>query len=118
MIESLFLLLLLQLAGEAAVRTLGLPVPGPVLGMIALWLWLAADLPVPAAFERTAAALLDNLSLLFVPAAAGLVLHADRLASDGPGLFAAIVVSTLAGIAASALAMRWLSPTASAEDAS
>ena len=43
MIQALALLLLFQLGGEATARGLSLPVPGPVLGMVALTLALAAE---------------------------------------------------------------------------
>jgi holin-like protein len=36
MIASLSLILLCQLAGEAFVRALGLPMPGPVIGLMLL----------------------------------------------------------------------------------
>ena len=44
MIASLSLILLCQLAGEVFVRSLGLPMPGPVIGlMLLLVLLLARD---------------------------------------------------------------------------
>jgi putative effector of murein hydrolase LrgA (UPF0299 family) len=42
MIASLSLILLCQLAGEALVRGLSLPMPGPVIGLIFLLLLLLA----------------------------------------------------------------------------
>jgi holin-like protein len=42
MIASLSLILLCQLAGEVIVRGLGLPMPGPVLGLVFLLLLLLA----------------------------------------------------------------------------
>jgi len=42
MIASLSLILLCQLAGEVIVRGLGLPMPGPVLGLLLLLLLLLA----------------------------------------------------------------------------
>ena len=42
MIASLSLILLCQLAGEVIVRGLGLPMPGPVLGLMFLLLLLLA----------------------------------------------------------------------------
>ncbi|MDR2837511.1 MAG: CidA/LrgA family protein, partial [Azonexus sp.] len=41
MISALSLLLVFQLAGEVLARTLALPVPGPVIGMLLLFLFLA-----------------------------------------------------------------------------
>ncbi|WP_235907848.1 CidA/LrgA family protein [Siccirubricoccus phaeus] len=51
MIGALAALLSCQLAGEVAVRALHLPVPGPVIGMVLLFLWLQArraEAPAPS----------------------------------------------------------------------
>ena len=90
MIESLTFLLLAQLAGEVIVRALGLPVPGPVIGLILLALIMAWR-GIPPALHETALGLLRNLSLLFVPAGVGVIRQADVLAENwlalvaGPG---------------------------------
>lgn len=79
MIASIAVILACQLAGEVLTRGLGLPVPGPVLGMVALFAVLAlrARLPEPPAWlgvEPVGRFLLANLSLLFVPAGVGVVI--------------------------------------------
>ena len=101
------LLLGCQLLGETAVRALALPLPGPVLGMLllfALLQWPASRASVGAAAE----ALLTHLSLLFVPVGVGVVTHLDLVAAHGLGIVAAIVVSTWAGLAVTALALQAL----------
>ena len=112
MIASLTLILAAQLVGEALARGGGLPVPGPVIGLallLALMAWrgrLPARLvPAPLAdgtLEATGRGLLAHLSLLFVPAGVGVVQRLDVLAANGPALAVAIVVSTLAALAATA----------------
>ena len=102
MVGALALLLGCQLAGEAMARAVGLPVPGPVLGMALLFglLVLRERLrPFDPPADRTAlgvvaAGLLGNLSLLFVPAGAGVVQQGPVLLRNGPGLLVALVVST------------------------
>ncbi len=106
MIESLTFLLLAQLAGEVIVRALGLPVPGPVIGLILLALIMAWR-GIPPALHETALGLLRNLSLLFVPAGVGVIRQADVLAENWLALSLALVVSTLATLAVTALAFRW-----------
>jgi len=111
MLHALLLLIVLQLAGEAVVRGAGLPVPGPVVGMLLLLAGLAVrarlagGAPPPEAFERTCDGLLRNLSLLFVPAGVGAVLLVPVLADEGPAIAAALVASTLICVAVTALAM-------------
>lgn len=102
MIRGLALLLLCQLVGEALTRTLGLPVPGPVLGLVLLVIglqaarrWPRAGSPgVVADVERSADGLLAVLSLLFVPAGAGVVQHLGLIGAQGLGLGLALVGST------------------------
>ena len=101
MISALTVLLACQLAGEVLVRLVALPIPGPVLGMAMLFLgllvrqhWWSDAIPVDQlALGSVAGALLANLSLLFVPAGAGIISHAGTLLSHGPSLLAALCVS-------------------------
>lgn len=102
MIASLTLLLACQLTGEVLARLLALPVPGPVLGMALLFLGLQIRIgrrPASASIDTlplgaVAGVLLAHLSLLFVPAGAGIVRHAGTMLAYGPSLIAALVVST------------------------
>lgn len=109
MIRALALLFSLQLAGEAAARALGLPIPGPVLGMGALFLILAIHGGPSEETEATAQGFLDNLGLLFVPAGVGVTLHLTTAAEEWRAILAAVVVATLVAMAATALVFRWLS---------
>jgi holin-like protein len=108
MIESLTLLLACQLIGEALVRLADLPVPGPVLGMVLLFGILAWRKAVPEDLGKTAGGLLDHLSLLFVPAGVGVILHFDLVAAEWPAIAVSLIVSTLLTIAVTALLMRRL----------
>lgn len=104
MIETLSIILLFQLGGEIASRGLHLPVPGPVLGMIAL---VAACMIRPALADRLRPAtrgLLSHMALFFVPAGVGVVAHMGVVRADGLALALAIVVSTVLAIAAGAWA--------------
>ena len=104
-------MLLLQAAGEALVHALGLPFPGPVLGMALLLPALQVSwvrVPVQAAAEL----LLAHLSLLFVPIGVGVITHLDLISSYGARLLAVIVVSTWIGMAVTALVLRRLLPGA------
>jgi holin-like protein len=110
MIESLVALLFCQLLGEALVHALALPLPGPVAGMMLLFLGLLwrgrrapAEGQVPEALADTADALLRNLSLLFVPAAVGIVQHTGILRESGLAIAVSIVVSTVLAMAVTAL---------------
>jgi len=104
MIASLSLILLCQLTGEVFVRGLGLPMPGPVVGlMLLLLLLLARDRFVVLArgplqgdgVESASRGLLAHLSLLFVPAGVGVVQKLDLLAEHGIAILAILAVSVV-----------------------
>lgn len=59
--------------GESLTKYLHLPIPGPVLGMLLLWLGLAIGLVKLHWIEQAADGLLGILGLLFVPAVVGVV---------------------------------------------
>lgn len=103
MIPALAIILLFQLGGEVVSRGLGLPVPGPVVGMVALVAAFALSPRLAALVRPVAQGLLAHLSLLFVPAGVGVVAHLDILRAAGPALLAALVVSTVLAIAVGAL---------------
>lgn len=104
MIASLSLILICQLAGEAFVRGLGLPMPGPVIGMLLLLLLLLARdrFAVLAhgplrgdGVESASHGLLANLSLLFVPAGVGVIQKLDLIVDHGIAFLGVLVISVL-----------------------
>ncbi|HRP96394.1 MAG TPA: CidA/LrgA family protein [Rhodocyclaceae bacterium] len=108
MIGALTLLLVYQLVGEVLVRGFALPVPGPVVGMGLLFATLIARNGPAPALHGTANGLLQHLSLLFVPAGTGVMLHFQRLADEWLPLVVALAASTVLSIAVSALLLEAL----------
>jgi holin-like protein len=119
MVASLSLILLCQLIGEVIVRGLGLPMPGPVLGLLFLLLLLLArdrfallaTGPLSGGgVENASRVLLANLSLLFVPAGVGVVQKLDLLAEHGIAIIIvlaiSVVVTLLATVATFVVASR------------
>jgi holin-like protein len=94
MLYALTLLFVCQLVGEVAVQALGLTFPGPVLGMALLFAGLTLMGRSAAALDDVADTLLRNLSLLFVPAAVGIVQQAGLIAANWLAIAAALLVST------------------------
>ncbi len=108
MLAAITLLLLFQLAGEAIARYFALPVPGPVIGMALLFAALAWRGEPSADLRSTAQNLLQHLSLLFVPAGVGVMLHLQRMADEWLPLLVALVISTFVTIAVTALVLKAL----------
>lgn len=105
MLEYLTLILACQLIGEFAVTTANVPFPGPVAGMVLLFLFLLIRGEIPDALSNVSGALLTNLSLMFVPAGVGVMVHFELLGSDALPLSLALVFSTLLTIVVTALVM-------------
>jgi holin-like protein len=112
MIEAFALLLLCQLAGEILSHGFGLPMPGPVIGLLLLFTGLFAAQRfvsiTPQSVNdtmlgRATGGLLQHLSLLFVPAGVGVIDHLSLIDSYGPVLFLALLVSTALALAVTAL---------------
>lgn len=95
MIYAVTLFFFLQLAGEVIVRALGITFPGPVLGMgllFAILMLRGRSLP---ALDGVADTLLRNLSLLFVPAAVGVVQQSGLISANWLAISAAVILSTI-----------------------
>ncbi|MBD3658607.1 CidA/LrgA family protein [Marinobacter sp.] len=115
-LNGITLLLVYQLVGEVTVRLLGLPIPGPVLGMVMLFLTLMIRGRTPQSVDNAATALLSHLSLLFVPAGVGMMAHFGRIADEWLPITLALLLSTILTMVATALIMqlttRWLAKPA------
>ncbi len=120
MIGGLTILLLFQLAGEFIATCFALPIPGPVIGMGLLFAALllrgrltrppdeaSGDHP-PSSLEQAAQALLDHLSLLFVPAGCGVVSYYALIRQEWLPITVSLIGSTVIAIAVTALTMQAL----------
>ena len=104
MIASFSLILLCQLTGEVIVRGLSLPMPGPVAGLLLLLVLLLARDRFKAlargplhndGVENVSRGLLENLSLLFIPAGVGVVQKLGLVAEHGIAIAAVLAISVL-----------------------
>lgn len=95
MLNALIWLLGYQLAGELISRSLSLPVPGAVLGMLLLFLTFSVRKTIPDHLKQTAPALLRHLSLLFIPAGVGVFALRKMLEAYAIQLIVIVLLSTL-----------------------
>ena len=80
MVQAFALLLVFQLVGEVIAQGLQLPVPGPLIGML----------------------------LLFIPAVTGVMLYFDRIEREALPFFAACVIGAALTLVATALTLQWM----------
>lgn len=95
MLKTFGLLLGCQLIGHVAVRGIGLPIPGPVLGLVILIIVLRTKPSLAEDMRQTISVILTNLSLMFVPAGVGVIGNLEALSTDW---FALIVILTLSTV--------------------
>ena len=103
MLNALTLLVSCQFAGEILARGIGLPIPGPVIGLLLLLAGLILRDGIGRGgpgrdLKAAAAGLLGNLGLLFVPAGVGVVTQLGVLGRNWLPVAVAIVVSTFIGL--------------------
>ncbi|MFK8185774.1 MAG: CidA/LrgA family protein [Phormidesmis sp.] len=105
-VNGLTLLLLYELAGEVSVLLLKVPVPGPVIGMLMLFITLQIKGKAPTSVSYVSNALLSHLSLLFVPAGVGIMVHFNRIAQEWLPISLSLILSTVMTMAVTAIAMQ------------
>ncbi|MGV3629100.1 MAG: CidA/LrgA family protein [Betaproteobacteria bacterium] len=108
MLGALTVLLVFQLIGEVLVQFAGLPIPGPVIGLLLLFLSLCVRGSLAVPLRDTANGILQHLSLLFVPAGVGVMVHFSRVSGEWLPILAATIISTALAIGVSALVMQAL----------
>ncbi|AKH41988.1 holin-like protein [Altererythrobacter atlanticus] len=107
MFDAIALLLICQLTGEIIHRGLGIPLPGSVIGMMLLIGWLASVQRERPSLTAVSGWLTAHLSIMFVPAAVGLIDEGPVLSRYGIGLLLATAVSTILTMVVSVLVFLW-----------
>lgn len=116
MLLSIALFLLLQLTGEAISYALGLPVPGPVFGMLFLLIGFFISDTLIEKVRLTASVLLAHLALLFVPAGVGIIRHLDRIQSEWIAIAIILVIGTGITMVVTGLTVQWTAKLLGVDD--
>ncbi|WP_434967269.1 CidA/LrgA family protein [Janibacter indicus] len=109
MINGILWVLGCQLVGEVFVRSLGLSIPGPVVGMVLLFVVLFVRRPGEVSGTlRFSDGLLRHLQLFFVPVTVGIMVHASQLGRQWMPVTGGLVLSWLLGLVTVAGLASWL----------
>ncbi|MGH8807242.1 MAG: CidA/LrgA family protein, partial [Noviherbaspirillum sp.] len=81
---------------------------GPVLGMLLLFCFLLVRRDAVDRLAPTTLEFLKHLSLLFIPAGVGIMVHAQRVVAEWLPIAAALVVSAMVSLVVTALVLRRL----------
>jgi holin-like protein len=109
MVRAVMVLLLCQLAGTMVQEGTGLPIPGPVMGLVlllGLLIWRGGPDEV---LHDTANGFLKYLGLLFVPAGVGVVTELHELRANALAIIIAIPVSSILALLVTGALMQALS---------
>ena len=105
------ILLLFNFAGLAASRA-GVPLPGPVIGLILLTLGLWLGLIKLAWIEDAATFLLNHMALFFTPIIVGVLPLVPQIQSDLAPFLISVIVSFLAVLLTTGTTAQYLLPPA------
>lgn len=88
-------ILIFSLIGEFVSSAINLPIPGSVIGMIILFIFLELKLIHMKKIERVGEFLLDNLGILFVPAGVGIMVKFDFIKEIWLSFFIIAIITTI-----------------------
>jgi putative effector of murein hydrolase LrgA (UPF0299 family) len=109
MIAGLVRILFFQGLGDLVSHFLLTLIPGPVVGLVLLLGWFSVRKGIARDVDAVGTALVQNLGLLFVPAAVGVVMFWPQLRAHAVAVAAALIVSAVLTIAVSALVLKIVS---------
>lgn len=93
------------IAGEAISRSLGLPVPGSVIGMMFLLMALVTGIVQPMTIRRGARWFIAELLLFFVPAVLAVLDHPEFLGIEGLKIMIVILTGVICVMVTTALSV-------------
>lgn len=102
MLKGIIVLLIFQFLGECFVRFFELIVPGPVIGMILLLLFLIIRNRSFESLDNAVFLHLRYMPLLFIPAAMGIITQVDVISEEFWAIIISLFFGTLIALAFSA----------------
>lgn len=108
MLKGIIVLLLFQFLGECITKLFSLLIPGPVIGMILLLLFLMIRKSSFKSLDNAVFIHLRYLPMLFIPAAMGIITQADILQKEFWAILISLVLGTIIALAFSAKLMDYL----------
>lgn len=106
MLLTLAILCFFQAVGEWVSVLSGLPIPGPVLGMVFLFITLLLEPRLNHHIAASSEQLLRSMMIMFIPVCVGIMTSYTLLKGQWLALVAAIVISTVLAMAVGALVMQ------------
>lgn len=108
MLKGIIVLLVFQFLGECVAKLFELLVPGPVIGMVLLLIFLMIRKSSFESLDNAVFIHLRYLPLLFIPAAMGIITQADVISKEFWAITISLLVGTIIALAFTAKLMDYL----------
>jgi len=108
MIQGFVYILIFQAVGELCSQFFLPKIPGPVIGLVLMLVFLSWRGEVPSPIENFSNTILPNLGLFFIPAAVGVVMYLPLLKTHAGAVMLALLLGVLATLAVTALILKFL----------
>ena len=108
MLKGIITLLIFQFIGECIAKLFELLVPGPVIGMILMLIFLMIRKSSFASLDSAVFLHLRYLPMLFIPAAMGIITQVDIISKEFWAIFVSLFIGTIIALAFSAKLMDYL----------
>lgn len=107
-LQGFLILVAYQLLGEAISSVLGIGIPGPVIGLLLLFVSLIILGRVPDTLETASQRMIALLPMLLITTSAGLFFLGSDFNDQWPAFLAAVIGGTVVTLLFSALLMKFL----------
>jgi len=99
---GIFALSLISLLGKIIEKYFNLLIPGDIIGIFILLIFILYKKSIPIEIEQATNPLLNNLGLLFVPAGVGIIAYLDFIQINWKIILFASILTTILGLIISA----------------
>ncbi|WP_297712324.1 CidA/LrgA family protein [Clostridium sp.] len=108
-LKQWILILFVYFLGEVAAKSLSLPIPGNIMGMIFLFLFLVTGIIKLEKIEDAAKSILGNLAFLFIPAGVGLMNYFGIISNYVAQILFIVVITTFIVMSCTGLTVQLVS---------
>ena len=108
-LKQWILILFVYFLGEVVSKSLSLPIPGNIMGMIFLFIFLVTGIIKLEKIEDAAKSILGNLAFLFIPAGVGLMNYFGIISNYVAQILFIVVITTFIVMSCTGLAVQLVS---------
>lgn len=108
-LKQWILILFVYFLGEVSAKSLSLPIPGNIMGMIFLFIFLVTGIIKLEKIEDVAKSILGNLAFLFIPAGVGLMNYFGIVSNYVAQILFIVVITTFIVMSCTGLTVQLIS---------